>query len=98
MLTREQAIALINTEREYQDTTYSPDQLKDSGLTRAQRDLDVTPHLVLLSGYVRKAEEAWITPGSNVPALQQIAKIAAIAIRALERCGNSEKLLEVGLR
>lgn len=98
MLTREQAIAIVNKEREYQNATYAPEQVKDSGLTRAQRDLDVTPHLVLLSGYIRKAEDAWIVPGSNVPALQQIAKIAAIAIRALETCGNSEKLLEVGLR
>jgi hypothetical protein len=53
----------------------------------------------MLSAYVRKAEDAWVnTKGSNLPAIQQIAKIAAIAVRILERAGGSEDLLIKGLR
>lgn len=63
-----------------------------------QEDLDVTSHLVLLDLYLTKAKEAWNVKGDNIPALQQVAKIAAIAVRALERAGGSEKLTVVGLR
>lgn len=102
MLTREEAYFLINGERRYQDVTYNPDEVLTSGQTRAERDLDVTPGLVLLDSYVRKAQDAWTDRaggvGNNLPALQQVAKIAAIAVRILERAGGSEKLLTTGLR
>lgn len=98
MMSKFQAVELVLQERKYQDRTYSPDQVMSSGLSREWRDKDVTPHLVLLDGYVKKAMAEWIVPGSNKASLKQIAKIAAIAIRALERCGGSEELLEEGLR
>jgi hypothetical protein len=98
MMTREQVYKIIDDERAYQDKTYEPSKVLSSGQTREQRDLDVTAHLVLLDGYIEKAKAAWIVPGSNQPALQQIAKVAAIAVRALERAGASEDLLKTGLR
>lgn len=99
MLTREEVFRLINFERAYQDKTYSPDEKTSTGLTRAQRDLEPAPGILMLEAYVRKATNAWVnTKGDNTPALQQVAKIAAIAVRILERSGGSEKLLEVGLR
>ncbi len=97
MLTREQVFEVINTERAYQDSTYDPNQVLDSGSTRLQRDNDVTAHIVLLDAYVDKARKGWVGSGSNKIALQQIAKVAAIAIRALERSGGSEQILN-GLR
>lgn len=97
-MTRGQVFDIINKEREYQDKTYNPQQVLTSGVTREQRDLDVTSHLVLLDQYVFKAKEAWLVKGDNRPALKQIAKLAAIAVRALERAGGSEALLEEGLR
>lgn len=97
-LNRDQVLEIVNTERSYQDLTYNPQQVLTSGATREQRDLDVTSHLVLLDVYVEKAKEAWLAKGDNRPALKQIAKIAAIAVRALERAGGSEALLTEGLR
>ena len=95
---RSDAFSLIETERAYQDSTYSPNETLSSGQTRAQRDLDVTSHLTLLDIYVDKAKNAWNAKGDNIPALQQIAKIGAIAVRALERAGGSDTLLTKGLR
>lgn len=97
-MTREQVYQIINTERDYQDKTYEPEKVLQSGQTRQQRDLDVTAHLVLLDAYIEKAKAAWVTPGTNSPALKQIAKIAAIAVRALERAGAADVLLTEGLR
>lgn len=98
-MTREQIFQVIETERLYQDQTYSPDAALTGGLgpTRRQRDEDVTSHLVLLDLYVEKAKNDWNVRGDNRPALRQIAKIAAIAVRALERARGAEAVLE-GLR
>jgi hypothetical protein len=100
MLNREQVYELIETERGYQDKNYEPNRVLSSGVTREQRDKDVTSHLTLLDFYVRSAQDAWTTMknGDSTLALQQIAKVAAIAVRALERSGGSEVLLEKGLR
>lgn len=99
MLSREQVYGLIDTEREYQDGNYMPYQITSSGLTRRERDLEVAPGLTMLSAYVRKAEDARVNvKGDSTPSLQQIAKIAAIAVRILERAGGSEALLAKGLR
>lgn len=100
MLSQTEALEIIIAERLYQDKTYNPDKVLSSGLTRQQRDLDVTSHLTMLDTYLRKAQDAWTTTtnGESLPSLQQIAKIAAIALRALERAGGSEQLLVSGLR
>ena len=98
-MTREQVYQLIDTERSFQDKTFSPDTVVSSGQTRRERDLEISNNLTMLSAYVRKAEDAWVnTIGTNLPALQQVAKIAAIAVRSLERAGGSEALLVKGLR
>lgn len=104
MLRREQVYLLIDQERSYQDHTYDPTEPLSSGQTRGQRDLDVTPGLVLLGSYVRKGEDAWTDSkkiagsNGNLGALRVVAKIAAIAVRILERAGGSEQLLISGLR
>lgn len=95
MLTREQVFDIINQEREHQDRNYNPDETTSSG----QRDLDVAPGVLMLNAYNHKAAQIWVsTVGNNLPTLQQVAKIAAIAVRILERAGGSEVLLEKGLR
>jgi len=95
---REQVYQIIETERAFQDKTYSPEEVLSSGQKRGARDLDVTAHMVLLDLYLTKAKEAWNVKGDNFPALRQIAKIAAIAVRAIEQAGGSDKLLTEGLR
>lgn len=99
MLTRDQVFEIINDERAYQDREYRPDEFVSSGLTRRTRDAEVSPGILMLEAYARKATDAWVnTKGSNTPALREVAKIAAIAVRILERAGDSQVLLEVGLR
>lgn len=98
MLQREAIYSLIDTERNYQDQNYNPDEVLTSGATRRERDLDVTSHLVMLDLYLNKAKNDWNKKGDNGPALKQVAKIAAIAVRALERAGGSEVLVTEGLR
>ena len=100
MLKRADVYMLIEEERRYQDVRYDPEQVLSSGQTRRDRDLDVTSGLVLLDSYVRKAQDDWTNKASqsNIPAMQQVAKIAAIAVRILERAGGSEELLTRGLR
>jgi hypothetical protein len=96
---RTKVFEIIEKERTYQDQTYKPSEvLGGSGLTRGERDRDVTAHMVLLDLYVNKAKEAWNVKGDNRPALQQIAKIAAIATRAIERAANDDYLVTHGLR
>jgi hypothetical protein len=99
MLEREQVFAIIDSERAYQDLTYNPHEVLSSGQTRLQRDLDVAPGILMLLEYSDKAKAAWTGgKGSNLSALQQVAKIAAIATRILERAGGSEELIHKGLR
>lgn len=99
MLDRKDVFRIIDNERTYQDMTYDPRETLSSGQTRGHRDLDVAPGLTLLDAYVRKAQDAWVNKKANdLPALQQIAKIAAIAVRILERAGGSEVLINEGLR
>jgi hypothetical protein len=99
MLNRDQVFKLIETERAYQDKTYEPTAVLSTGVTREMRDRDVTSGLTMLSSYVRKAEDKWTgMKGDSLPSLQEVGKIAAIAVRILERSGDSERLLAEGLR
>lgn len=93
MTSRHEVYNLIETERLYQESTFSPSEVLESGLTREQRDSDVMSHLVLLDQYVEKAKAAWVPKGSSLESLKQIAKIAAIAVRALENVPGTRKLV-----
>lgn len=97
-MNREQVYTIVDKEREYQDTTYPPTTTIGSGVTRAQRDKEVVPHILLIESYAAKAREAWVYSGSNKGAIQQIAKIVAIAVRALEVVSGSEEAVSEGLR
>jgi hypothetical protein len=97
VLTKHQVVNLILQEREYQDRKFRADEVLQSGISRLQRDQDVTPHLVLLDSYIRKAKDTWTNGGGSIESLKEIAKIAAIAFRALERVGGGTVLLQ-GLR
>ena len=92
MLRQYQVLELMAHERRYQDKTWPRD---------ARRQVMygfLAPHLVLLRVYLKKAEAAWTSSSGNLTGLQQVGKIAAIALRALEETEGSEKLLEEGRR
>jgi hypothetical protein len=109
-MTREQVFELINKEREFQDTTFDPNEVLDSGLTRLERDSEVLPHIRLIQDYAHEAGLDWTyshkrghkessgNPSGSLVAAQGIAKIAAIAVGALERMPIADALLTKGLR
>jgi hypothetical protein len=100
VLTREEVFIIIDRERDFQDVEYNPTAvIVPGGPTREQRDLLPAAGILLLEEYVRKATTAWAgQKGSDFNSLRQVAKIAAIAVRILERAADSERLLTEGLR
>lgn len=100
MMERANVYFLIDAERRYQDVTYDPNEFVDDNLDITVGDLDKDPGrgILLLDAYVRKAQFAWADQNGSTPALQYVAKIAAIAVRILERAEGSDKLLTTGLR
>ena len=88
MLKREQVLQIISSERDYQDSAWPSHEAQGN-----------TEHcLTSVQVYLRKAEDAWITEGyPETKTQQQLAKIAAIIVRLLERGHGTEELLK-GLR
>jgi hypothetical protein len=82
-----EVIEAINEELAYQST------LKGSGRADA-RDHGVEGQLVTLATYVRKAEDAWTLSAGDEPALDQLRKVAAIAVRALIQYGCPRRVVE----
>ena len=68
------AIAAVLLEREQQDEWYNNRK-------------SVAEEVLLLNRYIRKAENAWVDNTGDIPALHEIRKIAAIALRCLENNG-----------
>ena len=99
-MSREEVFGIINRERTYQDRKFDPTEPTTCGLLRQQRDLCPAPGILLIEEYALQARKAWVDDrsGDDLPALQQVAKIAAIAVRILEQAGGSERLLRAGLR
>lgn len=98
MLTRPEVFSIIDEEREFQDRNYDPDEVVSSGLTRRDRDKEVSVGIAMLTAYIARAQQTWISvKGDNLPALQEVAKIASIAVRIMERAGESDRLKK-GLR
>lgn len=100
MLNREEVFGIINTERDYQDSMFPREGEDGNGVTRKVRDLSPAPGILMLEEYAEKARRAWVDDrkADPLPALQQVAKLAAIAVRILENASESEELLEKGLR
>lgn len=87
MLSRAQVFEVIEKERQYQDATWPPHE----GHAHSEHCL------VLVDGYIKKAQAAWLTSQDETPVVQQLAKLAAIVVRALEKIEGSEVILN-GLR
>ncbi len=92
MLRQHQVLELMAHERQYQDKTWPRD-----AETRVMYGY-LSPHLVLLDTYIQKAKAEWTANAGELKSLRQVAKIAAIALRALEETEGSEELIEKGLR
>ena len=80
---REEAFEEINHEREYQDRRHMSSQF-----------MSVGEELLLLRRYTDKAVEAWATfsgSAGDVMAMNDIRKIATIAVRAMENHGTIKR-------
>ena len=91
---REDAFEVIRVEREYQDTVWPRDE------RRKRMYAFSAPHILLLEGYIQKLRDGWVSSGMNETERQRtIAKIAAMAVRALEEIEAPDvDLLKIGLR
>ena len=78
-LTREQVYERIDVERQYQD--HLPSNRTDGS------DKQVGSYLTMMRHYMTKAEEAWTMNRGDSAALDNVRKIAAIAVRCMEEHG-----------
>ena len=76
---RDEVYSLISGERDYQDVL---------GASRtAGKPHDVGSYLTMIRTYVTRAEEAWTNNPGDEAALDQIRKIAGIAVHCMEDHG-----------
>lgn len=74
-----QVIEVIKREREYQDKTWPrTDPVVQHMYTFA------ASHLLLLKGYIEKARKEWEVAVEPLPILRQLAKLAAMVVRAFQ--------------
>lgn len=83
MPTRVEVYEAIDGERDYQDRL-GPDRTDGHRHT-------VGDYLVLLDHYVTKAGDAWVSSAGDASALDQIRKIAAIAVHCMEDHGTVKR-------
>jgi hypothetical protein len=93
-LTRQQVYSLIDGERDYQDAL-----IKENGWIDPKR---VGEYLTILRAYLRKAEDAYIKesdsgPVAERPSLDNIRKIAGIAVACMEQNGAPARLSELAV-
>lgn len=82
---RVQVFELIDSERSYQDSL-SPDRTDG-------HQHSVGEELVLMDVYLRRALDAWVDNAGDASALNEIRKVAAIAVRCIENHGAPNRAL-----
>lgn len=86
--TRAEVYAAIDTEREYQDTIVETDPSRCSQTGPAH---SVGDYLTMMATYLRKAQDDWTGTAGNDAALDQIRKIAGIAVHCMEDHGAPKR-------
>jgi len=82
-MNRQDVFTVIDKERQYQDTAWPRDAHAQAMYS------NLAPHLVLLEEYIHRARTAWTNNGPEAQPLKVVAKLAAIAVRALEEVDGS---------
>jgi hypothetical protein len=91
---RKDIFEVINRERDYEDGLWPRDDHEAVGQYKW-----VAPHMLLLEEYVGGMRTKWKNSRDELDCVREIAKIAAIAVRALEEVKYPAfNLLESGLR
>jgi len=84
MVSRIKVYDVIKGERDYQNAL-GPERTDGSEKT-------VGDYLTMLRAYLNRADEAWIANSGCVPALHEMRKIAAIAVRCMEEHGAPRRV------
>ena len=82
MQTREQVYRAIDSERDHQDRKWG---------TIQQHPHEVGAWLTLIRQHLRDAESAWCNSNGDYMALQEVRKIAAIAVACAEQHGITHR-------
>ena len=82
-ITRDEVYALIDGERYYQDNVIKPD-INRTGCAGMHSPGEF---LVMLDTYLKRAMAGWTEEGSDWVALDNIRKIAGIAVNCMEQHG-----------
>jgi len=85
-VSRKDVYEAIDSERDYQDRL-SADRTDG-------REHAVGEYLTMLRHYLNKADEAWTMNAGDLAALEQMRKIAGIAVRCMEDWGAPKRDLE----
>lgn len=86
---REEVYKVIDGEREYQKNFIEPNPDRHQG----ELDHSVGDFIVMLTSYVREAQENWTRHGGVEKSLNSIRKIAAIAVNCMEDHGAPKRNL-----
>lgn len=89
MTTRVDVYSAINSERNYQDSFVETDPSR----CRPNPDHSVGEYLIMLTTYVREAQESWTRVAGDKAALHSIRKIAGIAVHCMEDHGAPTRTL-----
>jgi hypothetical protein len=93
-MNRQDVFEVINRERDFQDSLWPRDDHEAIGQYQW-----AAPHMLLLEEYVEGLRTKWKNSREELDCVREIAKIAAIAVRALEEIKYPAfDLLEQGLR
>ena len=93
-MTREEVYKLIDGERNYQDKLAGARNGKEEDRLTAKSTGD---YIVLLSSYIRRAQDEWTDNAGDRAALDVVRKIAGIAVHCMEDNGapSREEIDEV---
>jgi hypothetical protein len=91
-ISRQAVYAAIDGERDYQDQFVETDPTRHDSSLPAHSTGD---YIVMLTTYIREAQEAWTRNAGDDQALHSIRKIAGIAVHCMEDHGAPERRRQV---
>jgi uncharacterized membrane protein len=88
-MSREEVFKVLDGEREYQNSKWSPYHLTDG--IPADHTKSVGDFITYMDDYFRKAKEQYTTETGSRGALENLRKVAALAVACFERHGVPER-------
>lgn len=88
-VSRQDVYAVIDGEREYQDQFIETDPSRHDSSLPSHTTGD---YIVMLTTYIREAQDAWTRNGGDEKALHSLRKIAAISVHCMEDHGAPKRV------